>query len=642
MRIAQYSVFLFLAMSAYAAPSTRVADYDAALTYAAANNTDIVVYQRGSDWNHLGEMLYHDVWQKPAFANALGDGFVLVAVDRQEALGSKPVAGHPPLDAAASYERTVPPQKYITQAVDMEKPLSACDIRSVTSEEQVEYTRQSDGSWLAGGKNPPNDTITLNLVPAVGGRVIRLDFLLDDSLPGKGPGRPSNGNFAISEVEVASPDNSVISSKAAWANAGPQKWVAALVIDGISGDKDNQWLADGHHHVPRTLFLVLNKPVEKSTPVTVKLICVSPWVQHIPGRIHASALDDQELESALSRYFAANQLRLRNAKFAWRGNDVPRVSLMDKDGRPVDNFDKPRDDLTPTSLAEKIKAMQYKRIERDTFWAESEKVEDDAKAENLLKGLQVMGDDIVFHPIYRPVHSEITKADPDDSSGCTRCLQFGPDPRGLPKLVNDALALRADKKYDEALAQLDKEIKDPKNKWLNPEKVQRIMMGKFNVYLRWPGNQEKRFDIQRQIRDYDPTTFWGLGAAGYLEMHGKTAEPHALCYGWRAAHVKPGSHIWTYSLGTKMYFDHKGKYIFRILHAGGKGSIRISKVVLYDKETIIDSAEPNEELGPAGKMEVSLQITKWDPATKLQIKIFYEAEEGKTEINGIFQVEPSL
>ncbi len=642
MRIVKYSVFLFCAMTASAAPSERVADYDAALAYAAANDKDIVVYQRGSDWSQLGEMLYNDVWQKSALTDALGDGFVLVAVDRQENLGAKPVVGRPPVDAPTSYQRTLAPQKYLEQTVELEKPLSACDITKVTSEEEVEYTRQADGSWLASGKNPANDTITLELVPAIDGRIIRLDFLLDDSLPGKGPGRAPNGNFAISEIEVAGPDDSVISSEAAWANAGPAKWVAALLIDGISANNDNQWLADGHFHLRRTVFLVLNKPVKKGTPITVKLICVSPWASHIPGRIHAAVLNDKELASTLSRHFTADQARLKNAKFTWLGDDVPRVSLMDKEGRPVDSFDNPRDGLTPTALAEKIKAMMKKRAERDNFWAKAKIVNGDAKAEHLLKGLEALGDGLLFDPKYLPVHTEIKAADPDDSSGCARRLQFAPDPRTLPKLVNDALALTADKKYEEALAQLDKEIKNPQNKWLTPEQVQRIMIGKFHVYLRWPDNQEQRFEIQRQIRDHDPTTFWGLGAAGYLEMHGKTKEPHALCYGWLAAHVKPGTHTWTYSMGTQMYFDHKGKYTFRILHAGGKDSLKIKKVSLYEEETMIDSAEPNEELAPLGKIEVSLELRKWNPSRKLQLKIDYEAAENKTDLNGIFQVDPLL
>lgn len=79
------------------------------------------------------------------------------------------------------------------------------DPVSVTSEHGTTLTRQSDGSWLASGTAPASDTYRLSLegLP-VGTTAIRLEVLPDESLPAKGPGRASNGNFVLSEFVARS------------------------------------------------------------------------------------------------------------------------------------------------------------------------------------------------------------------------------------------------------------------------------------------------------------------------------------------------------------------------------------------------------------------------------------------------------
>ncbi len=65
------------------------------------------------------------------------------------------------------------------------------------------FTRQPDGSYLASGKNAASDfyTFTTNVRSGeVSG--LKLEALADPSMPGSGPGRASNGNFALSRVRV--------------------------------------------------------------------------------------------------------------------------------------------------------------------------------------------------------------------------------------------------------------------------------------------------------------------------------------------------------------------------------------------------------------------------------------------------------
>ncbi|MEX2186632.1 MAG: PSD1 and planctomycete cytochrome C domain-containing protein [Pirellulales bacterium] len=64
-------------------------------------------------------------------------------------------------------------------------------------------TRQAGGALLATGTNPAHDTYTI--VAAAGrGPItgVRIEALADDSLVKKGPGRASNGNFALTDVKV--------------------------------------------------------------------------------------------------------------------------------------------------------------------------------------------------------------------------------------------------------------------------------------------------------------------------------------------------------------------------------------------------------------------------------------------------------
>ena len=65
-------------------------------------------------------------------------------------------------------------------------------------------SRQPDGSLLASGKLPVRETYTLTArVAASNIRAIRLQWLADKSLPHGGPGTAPNGNFSLSEIELA-------------------------------------------------------------------------------------------------------------------------------------------------------------------------------------------------------------------------------------------------------------------------------------------------------------------------------------------------------------------------------------------------------------------------------------------------------
>jgi len=62
---------------------------------------------------------------------------------------------------------------------------------------------QPDGSILASGSSPDRDTYTIQFVPPLDPiAAVRLDAMVDPSLPQKGPGRAGNGNFVLQRFEV--------------------------------------------------------------------------------------------------------------------------------------------------------------------------------------------------------------------------------------------------------------------------------------------------------------------------------------------------------------------------------------------------------------------------------------------------------
>ena len=182
------------------AAADRADNYEDALARAKSEGKDLVVYQRGSDWNRLSETLYREVWMKDEFAKELGDGFVLLAVDRPEA------------ENGAAGAR-------LTKLVNETAPLPPNEMTAVESEAKIPFTVRPDGAFLGGmTPNPGQDVLTLRLTAKTGGCILRLDFPMDPSLPGGGPGRVAHGNFAISEVE-AQQGTVPVKLTAAWADA---------------------------------------------------------------------------------------------------------------------------------------------------------------------------------------------------------------------------------------------------------------------------------------------------------------------------------------------------------------------------------------------------------------------------------------
>jgi len=134
-------------------------------------------------------------------------------------------------------------------------PWTVVKADSIASQEGVTLTVKEDGSILASGANPTNDTYTLVVKSLpVGVTAFRLEVLPDDSFPQKGPGRAGNGNFVLSEFiakvkpttgderSVAWQDASASYEQTGAAEAHPdKKWTIASAIDGDVRGKTWGW-----------------------------------------------------------------------------------------------------------------------------------------------------------------------------------------------------------------------------------------------------------------------------------------------------------------------------------------------------------------------------------------------------------------
>ena len=150
---------------------------------------------------------------------------------------------------------------------------------SMTSTGGTELTVLDDRSVLASGTNPDKDTYELFLSTEGKVGAIRLEALVDPSLGGGGTGREPDGNFVLSEFEVAAapPGRFDQLNKLKFANAesdyAQQGFEIAGAIDGKTDD--GGWAVDGDRlRQPRTAVFRLGAPggFEEGTLLRIRLV----------------------------------------------------------------------------------------------------------------------------------------------------------------------------------------------------------------------------------------------------------------------------------------------------------------------------------------------------------------------------------
>ena len=155
---------------------------------------------------------------------------------------------------------------------------------------------------LAAGAKPDKDSyIITSSVPLAKITALRLDVLVDPSLPMNGPGRQDNGNLTLSELEAQLFDPGAaqpvkLKFTRATADFDQQGWTAAMAIDGnpATGWGIHPAIGVSHHAVFELAEAITVKPGAKLT-LTLKQLSGK---SHLIGSFRLSATDEPAVRAA--------------------------------------------------------------------------------------------------------------------------------------------------------------------------------------------------------------------------------------------------------------------------------------------------------------------------------------------------------
>lgn len=223
-------------------------------------------------------------------------------------------------DALQLHEREVLPVQFRKWLAEYRAgSLAAADWEvlqgEVTSTGGTRYLPQQDGSYLATGEAPPKEVITLRArAERTGILAVRLEALADESLPGKGPGRADNGNFALGDFRVGvasrppaaagqSPqDGAVRELKLTAARATHQQNDSSLsVAASIDDDPVSGWAIDGKIGQDAAAIFFAEQPfdLKAGEELVVTMAFEHPNQKHVVGRFRLSITSRAGLEPAV-------------------------------------------------------------------------------------------------------------------------------------------------------------------------------------------------------------------------------------------------------------------------------------------------------------------------------------------------------
>jgi eukaryotic-like serine/threonine-protein kinase len=182
---------------------------------------------------------------------------------------------------------------------------------AVQSEAGATLTLQGDGSILAGGKTPDQDSYTLTLgdLPAAI-TAIRLETLADPTLPNNGPGRAPDGTFVLTRILVVGAPENLPPWRAALADYTQSGFDVSYAITPEGSPRSNAtgWAISGATtKTPAALFAFQKpwKPLRGSAPA-IRLEFKYGLANRTLGRFRLSATDDA---NALERHRFQQELK---------------------------------------------------------------------------------------------------------------------------------------------------------------------------------------------------------------------------------------------------------------------------------------------------------------------------------------------
>jgi hypothetical protein len=222
------------------------------------------------------EELYLAMLCRKPTAKEMGDG--LKTIQDSEADFVEFVKQYQKLSADLEvYEKTIPSKMASWEKEAVNVPAwTSVEVVTAVSKNGVSLSRQTDGSVIAGGKNPETDHYTVTALTKLKGITgIRLEALTDPKFPKNGPGR-GNGNFVLTEFKVhAWPDGDATKAKQLTL-VNPK---ADFNQDGLSinqaldNNKDTGWAIFPQMGKPHTALFQVKEPLNlpEGTPLVFTL-----------------------------------------------------------------------------------------------------------------------------------------------------------------------------------------------------------------------------------------------------------------------------------------------------------------------------------------------------------------------------------
>lgn len=164
-------------------------------------------------------------------------------------------------------------REQLDQQLEAWQPLAPTDVQS---EGGATLERQEDGSWLAGGKNPPHDTYVITApLPAGEFSGLLIDALPDASLPNQSLGRNANGNFVLTgvEAEITAPtltEQLVANFTIAQADYEQKGYEVKFIVENAAMPGRKGWAVDGPtKKEPRKAMFLLGAPLTVPPDATI-------------------------------------------------------------------------------------------------------------------------------------------------------------------------------------------------------------------------------------------------------------------------------------------------------------------------------------------------------------------------------------
>ncbi len=189
-------------------------------------------------------------------------------------------ARHAPLLAAlAAFETEQLPSR-VAAWLSTNPPPPTVDWLVVTAEKLesdggATFTRQDDGSYVAGGNNPDTTNYTFSAVSGVSRiTALKIEALSDPSLPKNGPGRADNGNFALSNVQfrVSPPDQDAFTPVTLARPSATFEQEGFPVSAAVDADGNSSWSIEPEFGKDHAATFEVDPPVEVPPGAKLSLV----------------------------------------------------------------------------------------------------------------------------------------------------------------------------------------------------------------------------------------------------------------------------------------------------------------------------------------------------------------------------------